>query len=331
MKKLILFIFILFSQIFVFGQQPLYTLYYTNPLPVNPAFAGSSHKFRAGINYRNQWSNFNEPITAYSVYADNYFGSINSGIGFLVYTDQAGVSNYRSTRISAYYSYTVKLGHNTFLKAGAEPLVGIQGLNQNNLLFNDQLSVNGQTGTASAESLQGLQKTYFNLNSGLLFTANNFWLGASGYNLLMPQTGFSSLSKLPIGFGAQTGIKIEFMANQISRKEKKERFIMPNVAFSSIGFSKQIYLGTELAYEPFSLGIMLRGNYFSKVSGATNTSSVAISLGFRKRNVQANYTYDIPISNKTGILGPSHEIGIRTLFKIWQKPTRRPTERLDLF
>ena len=121
------------------------------------------------------------------------------------------------------------------------------------------------------------------------------------------------------------------MANVVSRREKKERFIMPNLAFSSIGFSKIIYLGTELAFEPFSLGIMLKGNYFSKVSEATNTSNVALSLGFRKKNVQANYTYDIPISNKTGLLGPSHEIGIRTLFKFWQKPTRRPVERLDLF
>ena len=331
MKKFVFLIVCSVFQILAVAQQPLYTQYYTNPLPVNPAFTGSSHQFRAGINFRNQWSNFDDPITAYSIYADNYFANINSGIGFLAYSDQAGSLNYRSTRISGYYSYNAKLATKTYLKAGLEPTIGIQSLNQNSLLFNDQLSVDGQTSNVTSENLQGVQKTYINLNSGLLLTANNFWLGASGYNFLMPQISVSQQSKLPIGFGLQSGIKIDFLSNVISRREKKQRFLMPNVFFSSIGNSKQLFVGTELGYEPFSLGLMFRGNYFSKVSGAPNTTSVAISIGFRKKNVQANYTYDLPVSNKTTLLGPSHEIGIRTFFKIWQRPSRRPIDRLDLF
>ena len=141
----------------------------------------------------------------------------------------------------------------------------------------------------------------------------------------------SNDSKLPIGFGIQTGVKIEFLADQISRKEKKERFLMPHLYFANIGPSKQLFLGTEMVYEPFSFGITVRGNYFSQVSGTQNTSSVAFSIGFRKKNVQSNYAYDLPISSKTSLLGPSHEVSIRTLFKFWEKPTRRKMRRLDLF
>lgn len=315
-----------------YAQQPVYTLYYTNPIPINPAFTGTSHKFRSGINFRNQWSNYSSPITAYSVYADNYFATINSGIGINIYTDQAGTSNYRTTVISTSYSYNARISNNIFLKFGIQPSINFIGLDQGSLTFNDQLSPTGPTGQNSAEgNLNARKYTYLNLNSGMLLTANNFWLGASGYNLLAPKSGYGSESKLPFGFGIQTGMKIEFLANQISRKEKKERFLMPHIFLSSIGTSKHLYIGSEIVYEPFSAGITMRGNYFSQVSGVTNSNSVAISIGFRKKNVQSNYSYDIPLSNKSSLLGPSHEISIRTLFKLWQKPTRRKIERLDLF
>lgn len=331
MKKL-LFVFLVFYCSYSYAQQPLYTLYYTNPLPVNPAFAGSAHKFRSGINFRNQWSNFSSSLTAYSVFADNYFASINSGIGLNIYTDQAGNANFRTTLISASYAYNARISNNIFLKAGIQPTIGFSGLDAGGLTYNDQLTATGSTGQASAEaSAMGNKHAYFNLNSGIILTAQNFWLGISGYNLNTPKVGISDASKLPISFGVQTGYKLEFLANQISRKEKKERFLMPHLFFNSYGASKQLYVGTEIVYEPFTAGITLRGNYFSKVATVGNTNSVAISIGFRKKGVQSNYCYDIPLSSKTSILGPSHEISIRTLFKLWQKPSRRKTERLDLF
>jgi type IX secretion system PorP/SprF family membrane protein len=331
MKKL-LFIILAYCCSYSYAQQPLYTLYYTNPLPVNPAFTGSSHKFRSGINFRNQWSSFSSSLTAYSVYVDNYFTSINSGIGLNIYTDQAGNANYRTTLISASYAYNTRISNNVFLKAGIQPTLGFAGLDAGSLTYNDQLTATGSTGQASAEaSSMGNNHTYINLNSGLLLTAQNFWLGISGYNLNSPKVGISDASKLPIGFGVQTGYKLEFLANQISRKEKKERFLMPHIFFSTIGASKQLYVGTEIVYEPFTAGITLRGNYFSQIATVGNSNSMAISIGFRKKNVQSNYCYDIPLSSKTSILGPSHEISIRTLFKLWQKPSRRKTERLDLF
>ncbi len=318
-----------------FAQLPTYTLYYTNPLPINPALAGSAHQFRAGINFRNQWSNYVSPITAYSVFADNYFSTINSGIGLSIYTDQAGLANFRTTQIATYYAYNAKLNNKIFLKAGIQPAIGFNGQDQGSLTYNDQLSplsTTGKTGLSSAESAQlGTRKTYFNLNSGLVLTVDRFYIGLSGYNLLMPKIGISSESKLPIGFGLQSGIKIEFLANQISRKEKKERYIMPHVYFSAIGQSKQLYTGAELVYEPFTIGLTIRGNYFSKVADNQNISSTAVSIGFRKKNIQFNYAYDLPISSKTNLLGPSHEVGIRTLLKLWQRPSRRTIDRLDLF
>lgn len=314
------------------GQLPVYSLYHTNPLPVNPALAGSAHQLRSGLNFRNQWSNYNNPIVGYSVFVDHFIAPIRSGIGASVYSDVSGNNNFRSTQIGLYYSHTVKLTKKTFLKVGLQPALGMVGYSGNGLLFNDQLSSTGNTGNATGETLPlGTTTSYLNLNSGFLFTTNQFWLGASAYNLLNPIAGITNESRLPVGFGVQTGIKIDFMANQISRKEKQERFLMPHLYYSSVGHSQQLYAGTNLVYEPFCVGIVVRGSFFSKVNGIQNVATTAFNIGFRKKNIHFNYAYDLPISDKSRLLGPSHELSIQTLFKVGRKPSRRPYERLDLF
>lgn len=314
------------------AQLPIYTLYYTNPLPINPAFTGSAHKFRAGVNYRTQWSNFNSTTTGYSVYADHYFAPIKSGIGLSVYSDLVGNSNFRSTQLALYYSFAAKLKDNAFLKAGAQVSLTQTGFDNGSLTFNDQLSATGSTGNATGETLPiGSKKLYPNISAGLLFTERFFWIGVSGYNLLMPQAGYTEQSKLPIGFGLQGGFKIQFEHNTVARKiEKKQRFIMPHAMLSMVGPSKQMYVGTEVVYEPFSLGAQVRSNFFSKADGTSNVTGLALSIGIRTGYVQSNYTYEIPLS-KSSLLGTSHEISLRTTLKLWERPTRRPIERLDLF
>jgi type IX secretion system PorP/SprF family membrane protein len=332
MKRLILYVVLQISALCGKGQLPVYSLYHTNPLPVNPALTGSAHQLRSGLNFRNQWSNSPNPIVGYSAFIDHFIAPIRAGIGASVYSDVSGNTNFRSTQIGLYYAHTVKLTKKTYLKAGIQPAFGMVGYSGHNLLFNDQLSSTGNTGNATSETLPlGNTVSYFNLNSGLLLTVNQFWLGATAYNLLNPKAGISNESKLPTGFGVQTGVKIDFMANQISRKEKQERFLMPHLYFSSVGHSQQLYAGTHLVYEPFCVGIVVRGSFFSKINGIQNVASTAFNIGFRKKNVHFNYAYDLPISDKSRMLGPSHELSIQTLLKVGRKPSRRPYERLDLF
>ncbi len=315
------------------GQLPIYTLYYANPLPVNPAFTGSMHKLRAGVGFRAQWTNFVAPLTAYSVYGDNFFAGINSGIGFSAYTDAAGNTNYRTTQYALYYSYTTKLQDYVYLKAGAQISVTQTGFESGNLTFNDQLTYTGSTGTGTSETLpMGSKKIYPNVTGGILLTAHSFWVGASGYNLLTPKSGYTDQSKLPIGFGVQAGAKIQINENTVGRKiEKRERFVMPNAMMTVIGPSKLLYVGTEVVYDPFCFGAMVRGDFFSAAEGSSNIRSLALTFGIRTGYVQSNYVYEIPLSSKASLLGPSHEISVRTALKMWQRASRKPPKRLDLF
>jgi type IX secretion system PorP/SprF family membrane protein len=325
---------LLFSANCALAQLPIYTLYYTNPLPINPAFTGSAHKLRAGVGFRTQWTNYVSPVNAYSFYADNFFAKINSGIGVSVYTDATGNTNFRTTQVALSYSYTAKLQDNIYLKAGTQASLTQTGFSGGSLTFNDQVTSTGYTNSGTAETLPlGSKKLYPNVSAGLLLTANSFWVGASGYNLLMPRAGYTDQSKLPIGFGLQVGTKIQFDGNTVARRiEKKERFIMPNAMLTVIGTSKLLYLGTEVVYDPFCFGAMLRGNFFSKADGISNIASLAITFGIRTGGyLQSNYVYEIPLSSKASLLGPTHEISIRTTLKMWQRPSRRPVKRLDLF
>lgn len=317
----------------VWGQLPAYTLYYTNPLAINPAFAGSAYKLRGGINFRTQYTNFTSSLLAYSLFADNYFDQINSGAGLSVYTDNLGAYNFRTTQVAGYYSYNAKLADALYFKAGAQISWTQNGYEAGDLTFNDQITFAGPTGTPTAETLPiGSKRSYVNATLGVLLTARQFWIGASGYNLLKPRAGYTNESKLPIGFGVQTGIKLWFAENTVGRKiEKKERFVMPTAMVSLVGVSKQLHLGTEVVYDPFTFGAMIRGNFFSSAQGTSNMKSFAVTVGIRTGFIQSNYVYEIPFGKNASLVGPSHELSLRALLKMWQRPTRRKIERLELF
>jgi hypothetical protein len=55
MKRLIILFAFAISSTFVQGQDPTFTQFFSNPIYLNPALAGSSGCPRFAMNYRNEW------------------------------------------------------------------------------------------------------------------------------------------------------------------------------------------------------------------------------------------------------------------------------------
>ncbi len=60
----------------VIGQDPIFTQFYSNPIYLNPAFAGSRVCPRFALNYRNEWpnisGNFITTAAAYDQKVESY-------------------------------------------------------------------------------------------------------------------------------------------------------------------------------------------------------------------------------------------------------------------
>src|SRR5690606_40010984 len=72
------------------AQDPTFTQFYSNPLYLNPAFAGSHGCPRFVANYRNQWPSLSGNYVTYAVGYDQYFKNISGGFGVLATHDMQG-------------------------------------------------------------------------------------------------------------------------------------------------------------------------------------------------------------------------------------------------
>ena len=69
-------------------QDAEFTQFYSNPIYLNPAFAGTNNCPRISTNYRSQWTGLPQIFNTTSFSYDQNFRSIDGGIGFMILSDR---------------------------------------------------------------------------------------------------------------------------------------------------------------------------------------------------------------------------------------------------
>ena len=87
------------------AQDPEFTQFYSNPVYLNPAFAGTARCPRFVMNYRNQWPAMSGNYVTSAAAYDQHIPSISGGLGIIVMNDRAGRGTLSTSRISGIYSY----------------------------------------------------------------------------------------------------------------------------------------------------------------------------------------------------------------------------------
>src|SRR6187549_3130178 len=113
------------------AQDPEFSQYYSAPLYLNPAFAGTSEDHRFIANYRNQWPNITTAFQTYAFSYDYNMASLNSGLGILLLADKAGSASLKSTQVNFQYSYKVHLSEKWMLSSGLNFGIGFRSIDYN--------------------------------------------------------------------------------------------------------------------------------------------------------------------------------------------------------
>ena len=176
MIKRLLFLIVLLCFSAAFGQQsPLYNQYHVAPLIYNPSYTG----FNDGVNValiRNQkWGDYQEGFIANSLSVGALLKDEKSGIGINLYSDYVGITSKLNAHLL--YSYRVKLGEKSNLRAGIAA-----GVVDNRIDFSNAL-VTDPNDPVITNSL-GDRKTMFDVNFGLNFNYADFRVGVSVPQLL---------------------------------------------------------------------------------------------------------------------------------------------------
>lgn len=303
--------FFYFHHAALFAQDPIYSQFYAAPLQLNPALAGNTFAPSLALNYRNQFPNFPNAYTTYSVSFDQYLERARSGVGVMILADNAGDGLIKTTKLSGFYAYRLEMTDGVFLKGGIE-LGAIQvRYDWDRFVFLDQLdALGGNISISEEERPTNTNKTYFDISTGLVIFNERFYGGLSLKHLNTPDESILGISGnlsegLPLRTSIHGGVQIPIWQNN---KSDLPTFISPNVMFVKQGNFYQANLGANL-----SLGVVQVGAWFRHTF--SNPDAVILMFGLQKGIIKVGYSFDWTVSNfgiQTG--GGSHELSLRLNF-----------------
>ena len=319
MKKY-LFITLVFviSSSYLSGQDPQFTQFYANKLYLAPSFAGAVQQDRLSMTYRNQWPSLPGTFVSYAVAYDHFFSNFNSGIGLLILRDVAGSGKLSTTNFGVQYSYDIKINNWWHVRPGISFIYTQTGLDFDKLLWNDQISVGGTTGTI--EQRPGLEtRGDVDFSSSALVYSDKMWFGLSVDHLLKPKNSL---------YGNDITVPLKaslFGGTQVIRKG---RLLNPIDESLSIAFLfkaqdhiKQLDLGLYWFKSPLMLGVWYRG--IPVLNKEKVGDAIAFLAGYKIEDFSIGYSYDFTISRLLSSTGGAHEISMIYEFKTSRNKKKR--------
>lgn len=315
MKRNILVLVILLIAKLGIAQDSQFSQFYGSPLYLAPSFAGSTDGDRIAVNYRNQWPSISKAFQAYSLSYDHYFPFLKSGVGLLLYREQAGASSYATTNIGLVYSYKFRFRSGWRISPGLTFFYTQRNINFNDLVFEDELISSTTTGTSEQVILE--KKADIDASFSVLAYNKNYWFGFTWDRLLMPNRSLTGdVVQDPFKFSIYGGTKLSIFDRY---NWASGQSISPSFLYKMQDKYSQLDIGLYWYQMPLVIGLWYRGIPVFKQ--LTSNDAITFLLGFKVDQFSIGYSYDLTISKLVGFTGGAHEISINYLFN--QGVTRR--------
>ena len=298
MKKLSI---ILLSCLFAWNadaQDPQFSQFYANPIYLNPAFAGSHGCPRFNMNYRNQWPALSGTFVTYSLSYDQYFKSINGGIGVIATHDQQGKGTINHTTLSLIYNYHLKVNRKFTMMFAGKATWNQKFLDWDKLTFGDMIDPRRGFIYATGDVPRGGSRGFFDASAGMVGFTEQFFFGVSAHHLNRPnESMIIGDSPMPIRLNGHMGAKIPLGQKS---QYNNETSIMPNVIYQYQQGFMELMLGTYIKYGAFTAGAWFRSR-----------DAFILSIGVNTGTIKVGYSYDVTVSRlNNGVSGGSHEISL---------------------
>ena len=302
----------LFTTLPLRAQDPVFSQFYLSPLQLNPGLSGLTEDPRFSANYRNQYPGFNNAYRTYALSYDQFFPSINGGIGAWILSDDAGDGILKTLKAAGIFSYRLMLNDNLYIKSGIELGIVQSTLNWNQLIFGDQ--IDDYAGTISPgglpfpteETAPDKNKVFYpDLGMGMILYGEKIYTGLSVRHLNRPDPDFLSINsdlspRIPMRWTFHAGGSWPVFS-KVFRQLRDINF-SPSIILVSQGSFNQINGGITVDAEMLTLGFHYR------ISSGHSEALIG-SIGFRTNQLRLGYSFDYTISGFP-FSGGTHEIGI---------------------
>ena len=298
------------SSINLYAQDPIFTQFYSNPVYLNPAFAGSNKCPRIVSNFRNQWPGFSGDFITTSLTYDQYVDKIKGGLGVILMSDQVA-KTLKSNEASFVYSYHQHLSRKFTLNFGIQGTYISKSIDRSNLTFGDMIHPRRGFVLSTQDVINYAPVDIFDFSAGILGYTDKFYVGFATHHLTEPSFSYISTNNtsfLNRRYTAHAGTEISLNSKSLFSEEEKS--LSPSVLFIKQGDFQQLNFG--LYYR--------KGNY---VVGAwyREGDSFIVTAGMNTKLLRIGYSYDLTTSQLGVYSGGSHEISIA--LKLYCAPKKK--------
>ncbi len=286
-----------------FGQDPEFTQFYSNPLYLNPAFAGSKVCPRISLNSRNQWANLSGSFVTNSASYDQMVQSMSGGLGLLVLTDKAA-NTLKTTRVSGMYAYNQRVTRKFSVNVGLEATFFQKSIDWNKLTFGDMIDRRRGFVYQTNDVRRNGPVTGIDFSAGAIGYTEHFFFGFAVDHLTEPNESLigNSGSKLPMKFTGHAGAIIPIGSG--GKYKASDASVSPNILFRQQGTFTQLNMGVYIKKGPLTAGIWYR-----------NQDAFITSVGIETDYFKIGYSYDVTVSKLSLASGGSHELSMGINFK----------------
>jgi type IX secretion system PorP/SprF family membrane protein len=309
-KRNIILLILVIANGIAFSQDITFSQFYANPLYLNPAFSGSVGVPRVALQYRNQWSGFDNAFTTYSAAFDIPVNKLRGGIGGYVLNDTQADGILNTLQINLSYSVFIQLSENYQLHGALQVGFNQNSLNTSKLIFADNLDPNSGNHGNSAElaTLTDPNYGFVDFSTGALLYSKRLFYGIAVHHLTEPNqsfyTGNEDVAKLDRKYTAHFGARLPVYLYGHNRKKFD---ISPQVIMQLQGNFQQFNYGLFATKRGLTVGTWFRQNFGFRYD------AVIFMFGFMKKSWQFNYSYDWTVSGLRADSGGTSEISFTFL------------------
>jgi len=303
-------IFLLLCSLFAFAQDISFSQFYANPLYLNPAFSGSVGVPRVALQYRNQWTGFDNAFTTYSAAFDVPVKKLQGGIGGYFLNDSQADGILNTLQFSLSYAVFLRISENYRLHGALQAGYNQNSLNTTKLVFADNLDPNyGNHGTsAELATLNDPNYSFADFSGGILMYSKRLFYGVAVHHLTEPNQSFYSgnenVAKLDRKYTAHFGARLPVYLYGHNRKKFD---ISPQFIMQLQGNFHQFNYGIFATKYGLTAGTWFRQNFGFRYD------AVIFMFGFMKKSWQFNYSYDFTVSGLRADSGGTHEVSFTFL------------------
>ncbi|MEP0987227.1 PorP/SprF family type IX secretion system membrane protein [Ekhidna sp.] len=317
---------------FSFAQDAQYSQFYSNPLYLNPAFAGTSTDTRAIFIHRIQWPTLPQAFSNSTVSLDYNASNINSGFGLIFTTDQQGSASLTSTTGSFIYTYEANINDKVVFRPALKFGYTFRDIDRTKLVLGDQVDF-GVDGTPSQDpQVNSIRlKNHWDIGAGFLIYTNKYWFGVGIDHLTRPNRSLlEGNDVLPIRYSFHIGSR--YPLQKLIPIGTIAPTIAPSILYRRQGNFQQLDAGASVHLQPVIIGLYYRGlPFISNSANRINQDAIILLTGVEYYNFELSYSFDLNLSKLDPVAGGgAHEFSLIYNFKIPRSKYKPPKSQRKL-